>query len=189
LRVRITRSLRGDVDGIDLSRFVEGLTYEVGTTVGNYLMAQGWATPVPDSETAAILPLNRTISPRTVLVVEDDADMREILTQLLEFHGWNIMTAGDGVEGLQQLKRHRPSLIVLDLAMPRMNGMQFRAAQRQLPDRRLASIPCVVVSAANDAASYKASLGAADVLVKPFETDELLASVAAHARPAMLFGA
>jgi two-component system, chemotaxis family, chemotaxis protein CheY len=187
VRVRITRTLRGDVDGIDLTKFLEGLTYDVGTTLGNYLLAQEWAEPVGTEEPAAILPLERTIRRPGVLIVEDDHDMRVILTQLLEYHGWSTFTAGDGIEGLNQLQKHRPSLILLDLAMPRMDGVQFRAAQRQLPDKRLATVPCVVVSAMHDAPSFKEDLNAVDVLVKPFEADRLLKAVESYVRPVSLF--
>ena len=187
MRVRITRQPTGSVDGITLSKFLEGLTYEVGTTLGNYLLAQQWAEPVGEGEPAAVLPLDRTIRRPSVLVVEDDADMRHILQQLLDFHGWTVHAAADGAQGLEALKEHRPSLILLDLMMPRMNGMQFRAAQRELPDRQLASVPVVIVSAMHDAPEYKSSLFAADVLVKPFDADHLLRAVESHARPATLF--
>jgi CheY-like chemotaxis protein len=187
VRVRITKTLTGEVDGIDLSKFLEGLTYDVGTTLGSYLLAQGWAEPAAFDEPAAILPLNRTVQRPSVLVVEDDEDMRVILKQLLEHHGWSTYTASDGAEGLSMLQKYRPSLILLDLAMPRMNGMEFRAAQRELPDKRLASVPCVVVSAVHDAPSFKSALNAADVLVKPFEADRLLNAVASHSRPVTLF--
>jgi CheY-like chemotaxis protein len=151
------------------------------------LLAQGWAEPVAADQPAAILPLNRTIHRPGILVVDDDADMRTILTQLLEFNGWNTVAAGDGIEGLAQLHKHRPSLIVLDLLMPRMDGVQFRAAQRKLVDTRLASTPCVVVSAVSDAPAYKSALNAADVLTKPFAADRLLKAVESYARPASLF--
>lgn len=187
MRVRITRTLNGEVDGIDLSKFLEGLTYDVGTMLGNYLLAQSWAQPVSGDEPDAIIALNRTIHRPGVLVVEDDEDMRLIVTELLEYHGWKAVGARDGLDGLDKLKAHRPSLILLDLAMPRMDGMQFRAAQRDLSDRRLASVPCVVVSAVNDAPAYKAKLNAADVLVKPFEADRLLKAVENHVRPVGLF--
>jgi two-component system, chemotaxis family, chemotaxis protein CheY len=187
VRVRITKTLTGDVDGIDLAKFLEGLTYDVGTTLGNYLLAQGWGEPADSADPAVTLQLNRTLYRPSVLVVEDDEDMRIILKQLLEHHGWSTHTAGDGLEGLSMLQKHRPSLILLDLAMPRMNGIQFRAAQRQLPDKRLASVPCVVVSAVHDAPSFKTTLNAADVLVKPFEADHLLKAVDSNARPLSLF--
>ena len=187
MRVRITTSLSGSVDGIDLSKFLEGLTYEVGTTLGNYLFAQAWAIPADEDQPAALLPLARTISPPSVLIVEDDEDMRHILSQLLEFHGWSAHEAKDGIEGLKALKEHRPSLILLDLMMPRMNGIEFRAAQQKLPDKRLANVPVVVVSAMADAPQYRRELNAAEVLVKPFEADRLLQAVEHHARPANLF--
>jgi CheY-like chemotaxis protein len=186
VRVRITHHLRGSVDGINLSKFLQGLTYDVGTTLGNYLLAQGWATPVaaeaPESPASV-----RTIRRPGVLIVEDDEDMRLILMQLLEYHGWEAFAACDGREGLEALERHRPSLVLLDLAMPRMNGAEFRTAQQQLPDRRLANVPVVVVSAVHDAPAYKSSLNAADVLVKPFEADRLLQAVESHMRSVNLF--
>jgi CheY-like chemotaxis protein len=187
VRVRITRQPTGSVDGIELAKFLEGLTYEVGTTLANYLLAQQWAEPADEQAPAAILPLNRTIRRASVLVLEDDADLREIELRLLEFNGWPAFAAPDGIEGLKALREHRPSLILLDLAMPRMDGVQFRAAQRQLSDRRLANVPVVVVSAIPDAPRYKSRLNAADVLVKPFEPDRLLQAVESHIRPVSLF--
>ena len=187
MRVRITRQPTGSVDGIDLTKFLEGLTYEIGTTLANYLLAQQWAEPAAEREPAAILALSRTIHRPSVLIVEDDADLREIELQLLEFHGWPAYAASDGIEGLKALREHRPSLILLDLAMPRMNGVQFRTAQRQLPDRRLANVPVVVVSAVHDAPRYKSTLNAADVLMKPFDPDRLLRAVESHVRPVSLF--
>jgi CheY-like chemotaxis protein len=177
----------GSVDGIDLTKFLEGLTYDVGTTLANYLLAQQWAEPVSEQEAAAVLPFSRTILRPSVLVVEDDGDMRQILLQLLEFHGWPAFAAADGVEGLDALQKYRPSLILLDIAMPRMNGMEFRMAQRRLEDKRLANVPVVVVSAVHDAPHYKETLNAAEVLVKPFDADRLLQAVERYVRPLSLF--
>jgi two-component system, chemotaxis family, chemotaxis protein CheY len=179
--------LRGAVDGIELDRFLEGLTYEVGTTLGNYLLSQQWAEPVSQADPAAVIPLHGTIRRPSVLIVEDDDDMRHIVTQLLEYHGWQAHEAADGIAGLDALHKHRPSLILLDLAMPRMNGIEFRRRQRELPDRRLANVPVVVVSAMADAAQHKSALHAAQVLVKPFEADRLLQAVESHVRPVSLF--
>jgi CheY-like chemotaxis protein len=175
------------VDGIDLSKFLEGLTYEVGTTLGNYLLAQRWAEPASQEEPAAVLPLNRTIHRPSVLVVEDDQDMRDIELQLLELHGWLAHSASDGVEALEALRRHRPSLILLDLAMPRMDGFEFRKRQRALPDERLANVPIVVVSAVTDAPRHKSALEAVEVLVKPFDPDRLVSAVQNIVPPASLF--
>jgi len=57
MRVRITQTLSGSIDGIQLSRFVTGLTYDVGTTLGNYLLAEGLAVPVDESTPAVGLPI------------------------------------------------------------------------------------------------------------------------------------
>ena len=186
MRLRITQTLSGSVDGIDLSRFRQGLTCDAGTIVANYLLAQGWAVPADEPPPDA--PAHqRILHPPRILIVEDDEDTRLILAQLLEHHGWSSWAAADGLEGLAALQQCHPSLILLDLAMPRMDGMAFRAAQRELPDRRLANVPVVVVSAVSDAPSCKSALRAADVLVKPFEADRLLAAVEANMRPVRLF--
>ena len=154
--------------------------------MANYLLAQDWAVPA-DEPPADTLTHQRIVHPPRVLIVEDDEDTRLILAQLLEHHGWSSCVAADGREGLVALQQCHPSLILLDLAMPRMDGMAFRAAQRELPDRRLANVPVVVVSAVSDAPRYKFALRAADVLVKPFEADRLLAAVEANMRPVSLF--
>jgi len=57
MRVRITQRLSGSIDGIQLSRFVTGLTYDVGTTLANYLLAEGLAVPVDESTPALVLPI------------------------------------------------------------------------------------------------------------------------------------
>ena len=57
MRVRITQRLSGSIDGIQLTRFVTGLTYDVGTTLGNYLLAEGRAVPVDESTPALVLPI------------------------------------------------------------------------------------------------------------------------------------
>jgi CheY-like chemotaxis protein len=173
------------VDGIELSRYLEGLTYDIGTTLGSYLLAQQWAVPAPEEPHES--PLHHRIHTPTILIVEDDADTRLILSHLLQYHGWLSHTAADGKEALAALEQHRPALILLDLAMPRMDGMEFRAAQRQLSDRRLANVPVVVVTAVHDGPRYKSALHAAAVLVKPIEADRLLAAVETHVRPSSLF--
>ena len=186
VRLRITFPLSGSVDGIDLSKFTEGLTYDVGTTIGNYLLAEGWAVISSDSA-APRIPLRSMLRRPTVLIVEDDDDMRIVLAHWLELSGWAPHVAADGVEGLRALQRAAPSLILLDLSMPRMDGVAFRDAQRRLPDRRLASVPVVVVSGRRDAIDFQQRLGAADVLVKPFEPERLVAAVQTCARTPALF--
>jgi CheY-like chemotaxis protein len=111
-----------------------------------------------------------------VLIVEDDADIRESLGDALEFEGYDVATAGNGFEALRLLRSGlKPGVILLDLVMPIMSGWQFR--QVQLADPSLAGIPVVVVSASapGDARPDRH-------LLKPFGIEELLATVATLAR-------
>jgi two-component system chemotaxis response regulator CheY len=165
---------------------MEGLTYDVGTTLANYLLSQGWAVVSLDAASTT-LPTPNTPRRPSVLIVEDDEETRVILAQLLEHHGLEPHVASDGVEGLAALQRCRPSLILLDLAMPRMDGVAFRRVQQQLTDDRLRRVPVVVVSALHDAEDYKKRLHVAEVLTKPFEADALIRAVETYARPPNLF--
>jgi len=101
------------------------------------------------------------------------------LAAVLETEGYDVAKASDGQEALGQLRTSAtPSLILLDLYMPVMNGWAFRA--EQLRDPKLASIPVVVVSADSRVANRAADLGAAGWVGKPIDFDRLLALVAIH---------
>ena len=85
------------------------------------------------------------ISTWVVLLVEDDPDNTELAKQVLSFHGAEVFTAADGVQGLELLKTVSPTLILLDLAMPRMDGWHMFEVLRV--DTELASVPIIAVSA------------------------------------------
>jgi CheY-like chemotaxis protein len=105
-----------------------------------------------------------------VLVVDDDPDIRECMVALLEMRGLPAVPASDGAEALDLLKAGmRPSLILLDLMMPRMDGWEFRAQQELDPE--LAAIPTVVVSAAGQHAT--AALHADAIIRKPIDFGQL----------------
>ncbi len=109
-----------------------------------------------------------------ILLVDDDAALRSALAEVLEERGYEVACAGDGREALEALgRRPAPSVILLDLAMPVMDGWAFRAAQRR--DPRLAAIPTIVLSASlgADGASVD-RLAPAAALSKPFELNRLL---------------
>jgi CheY-like chemotaxis protein len=117
---------------------------------------------------------------RTILVVDDDQDIRDTLTELLEDEGYTIVRASHGREALAALQAEpRPSLILLDLMMPVMDGWQFRAEQRKNPE--IAGIPVVVISATGKDDKV-AALGAAQLLRKPIRLEELLDAVQRHAQ-------
>jgi len=114
-----------------------------------------------------------------VLVVEDNAEVRQALVALLEAEGYHVAEAVDGVSALRLLRTGavRPCLIVLDLMMPRMSGWDFRMEQSS--DLRLAGIPVVVVSA-DPLASQAERMGAAAVLSKPADPEQFLELIGRH---------
>ena len=114
---------------------------------------------------------------RTVMVVEDDATIRELVMQVLTFEGFMAVGAGDGREALRRLKEGhvRPEVILLDLMMPVMDGWHFRA--EQLKDPALAQIPVVVMSAVAD------EMPAEGHVSKPFGVDALLDAVSRAGAP------
>ena len=111
-----------------------------------------------------------------VLVIEDHADTRHMVEEYLQLHGFATVSAENGLDGLGKLREHRPSLILLDLSMPVMDGWRFREEQRRLTDA-LARIPVVVLSALHDCAKHAQALGAIEVLAKPIDLDRLAALV------------
>src|ERR1041384_8294834 len=85
--------------------------------------------------------------PRRVLLIEDDPDLREALSDALEISGHTVVSAVDGDDGLRQMREHRPDVLVPALMMPKLDGWQFRVAQRNDPN--LAETPVVVMSASS----------------------------------------
>jgi CheY-like chemotaxis protein len=111
----------------------------------------------------------------SVLVVDDDRDIRETLQELIEDEGYEVATARNGAEALDRVRDVRPGLIVLDLFMPVMDGAEFR--RRQLADPAIAEIPVVVVSAAAGLDERVAAMRAAGHFEKPLRLDDLLAVI------------
>jgi len=113
-----------------------------------------------------------------VLIVEDDPDVREMLSTLLSTEGFHAVAAEDGLEALHLLRavRHRapevPCLVLLDLKMPRLGGDEFRRAQ--LGDPTVASVPVAVMSGAVDLEQRAQDLGAVATVAKPINIDRLM---------------
>jgi CheY-like chemotaxis protein len=117
------------------------------------------------------------------LVVEDDTVIRAVLVETLVDEGWEVREAIDGQTALECLEQWRPSVIVLDLAMPTMDGWAFRAEQR----RRgvCTDVPLVIVSASREVEVRAHELEPFAVLLKPFDLNDLIRAVheaAAEAR-------
>jgi CheY-like chemotaxis protein len=82
---------------------------------------------------------------RSILIVEDDHDTRVALRELLEEVGYEVLSAADGRSGIEILARQKPTMVLLDLMMPVMDGWQFLRAKAEDPE--LASVPVIVMSA------------------------------------------
>ncbi len=119
-----------------------------------------------------------------VLVVDDDAAVRETLSEGLRIAGFCVVEAGRGAEGLEILRNEpRIGLVLLDLLMPEMDGWRFRYEQRS--DPRLASIPTIIATGAPLVEVIDGELRAADYLLKPIGLEHLVSVVAHYVRPAL----
>lgn len=114
-------------------------------------------------------------SKQTVLVVDDDANVREILHQVLDMRGYEVRTATDGVEAMAQITVNGVDLVLLDLMMPRKSGLDVLAELRM----RRAAPPVIVMTGSKNAENIREALhnGALACLQKPFELRELLSTV------------
>jgi CheY-like chemotaxis protein len=120
-----------------------------------------------------------------VLVVDDDLAVRLLVAEVLRREGYSVQTAQDGRQALEFLTHaERPSVILLDLAMPVMDGWAFRAAQTR--DPALARVPVVVFSSERDAAAQAERLGAAAYVSKTVPLDELIGAVRRFALAGLL---
>jgi CheY-like chemotaxis protein len=111
-----------------------------------------------------------TVEKRIIMVVEDDHLIRQVVAEALEEEGFEVVEAANGKEALDALKQVRPSLILLDLMMPVMNGWEFRRAQ--LTDPVVSDIPVIVLSALKDH-----TVEAERSFTKPFDLEDLLDTV------------
>jgi len=111
---------------------------------------------------------------RLVLVVDDDPDILQTLGLCLTTEGYRVLMAANGREALRILESERPSVILLDLMMPVMDGWQFVA---ELEHRGRRDVPLLILSADRAVQGHAAQLRASGHLAKPFDLDELLGKV------------
>ncbi|MBD2296389.1 PAS domain S-box protein [Anabaena sphaerica FACHB-251] len=111
---------------------------------------------------------------KTILVVDDDVNIRELLRQQLENEGYNVREAKDGVDAIHQIKTHRPDLILLDVMMPQINGFDVAAVLKN--DPQTADIPIIMLSIIeNKERGYH--IGIDRYLTKPIDTEQLLREI------------
>ncbi len=112
-----------------------------------------------------------------ILVIEDDADLRRNLVDLLELEDYEVYSGADGEEGIARAQERHPDLIVCDIMMPKLDGYGVLKALRADPD--CVAIPVIFLTAKTDRQSVRMGmeLGADDYLPKPFTQQELLTSI------------
>lgn len=120
-----------------------------------------------------------------ILIVEDDEAIRDVVRYALESNGFkNVLTAADGEEGLRLALRERPSLILLDLMLPKTDGLEV--CRRLKRDESVRDVPVIMLTAKSEESDIVLGLelGAVDYITKPFSTKVLVARVRAHLRQA-----
>lgn len=111
----------------------------------------------------------------TLLIVDDDADIVRIVGTMLRGQPWRVLTAVSGEEALELVAQERPELVLLDLMMPRMSGIEvLREIRRRAPE-----VKTIMITAFGDVGTFleATDLGACEYLNKPFDTPELLRTI------------
>jgi len=106
------------------------------------------------------------MDPKTILIVEDDKFLRDLIARKLTTEGFNILSAVDGEEGIKKIKEEKPDLILLDLILPGIDGFEVLSQMKTDPD--IASIPVIILSnlGQREEVEKGLKLGAVDYLIK-----------------------
>ena len=120
--------------------------------------------------------------PKKILVIDDEPDLREIVEEILASAGYQVITAADGQEGVDKAFASNPDLILLDIAMPQMDGFEVLSTLRGR--RETATIPVIMLTAKGrtDNILEAERLRAVDFLIKPFKAKEILKAVQKNVR-------
>ena len=118
-----------------------------------------------------------SVNQTTILVIEDEKDIRELITFNLKNDGFNVITSTDGEEGLEKTTFHNPDLILLDIMLPGINGFQFCSSIRKR--KNFKDTPVIILTALGDEKNIVKGLekGADDYITKPFSNKVLLARI------------
>ena len=114
---------------------------------------------------------------KRILVIDDDASISKLLSDVLTEEGFSVTTASCGEEGIKKVRQSKPNLVILDLRLPDMDG--FQICQTLKKDKSVSSIPIIMLTVKSTKSSTVAGLemGADDYIVKPFNQEELVARV------------
>jgi two-component system, chemotaxis family, chemotaxis protein CheY len=135
----------------------------------------------PDTGLAKVA-LPAPAEPARILLVEDDFMLRGSLAAVLQEEGYKVECAANALDALRRLERRpKPSLILLDIMLPYMDGLEFRAVQRATPD--MADIPVIVITAVGVRPDIAAELDLRQSFFKPLERPRLLDAIRRHCAP------
>jgi CheY-like chemotaxis protein len=114
---------------------------------------------------------------KTILIIEDNYDILENTGELLEMHGYNVLTAAEGLTGITLAKKNKPDAIICDIMMPKMNGYQVFEALTQ--DSETEHIPFIFLTASAEKKEVEIGIkmGAKGYIRKPFEPDDLFETI------------
>lgn len=115
---------------------------------------------------------------KKLLFVDDSASMRQVVGMAIKAAGYEVTTAVDGVDGLNQLKQQRFDAIITDLNMPNMNGIELIKAAKQERNNRFAPIVMLTTESSEEFKQQGKAAGAKAWVVKPFKPEQLLAVIA-----------
>jgi len=122
------------------------------------------------------------LSKQTILVVDDEQDLLDLIEYNLKKEGYDVLKAENGIQGLEMAKEHKPNLVLLDIMMPKLDGIQVCEKMRANPD--LKPIPVIFLTARSDEKTEVEGLdiGADDFITKPISTTKLLSRIKAVLR-------
>ena len=166
------------------TRLRRPVLYPLSYEGGNRASVAG-RSPCADLPGARTTPrYHHRVPPMTVLVIDDDPVIVKLLRVNFELEGFNVISAADGREGVEMARAERPDVVVSDIMMPVMNGLELVSTLKSDPDT--ADLPVLLLSAKAQMADVQRGfeLGADDYVTKPFDPIELIDKVTALAAAA-----